>query len=1159
MLRGTRRGRAGRRRHARRPGARARRGIRPHRALARPARCHDPAAACRSPTVARTLLDLAAELLGAAPAGRRRRGPRAAPAARGRSIEATIARAPGHHGIGALRRARCARHDRGRGVPIGEFERRAIGFLRDHDFPPYVRNYTVRRRRRAVRARRRMDRATASASSSTAAAVTTTTRRSRTDRRRSRRLGADRLAASCARRGSTSTSGRPSSPPTSGRCCRARAGSVNRRGARHLQRHPADRPQAPRQLHRRDHAVRRRPGPRRPGDLLHRRPARDDGPLRPRRAARARARHDRDPARRGPGPRALHPLPPGRRRTSTPSWLAAGVGHGASASSTACTSSATSPPRSASSSPPACSSTRCCRPPTCSPTAPHEVPVGEDQREHLELMRDVAQRFNARFGEGIARRARAPDPDGRRAVLRPPGARAQDVDDRRHRAGHGLLLDEPDDDPQEVQARGDRLRRPAGPAPRRRQARASRTSSTSSRRCAASTPERGRGGAGERARLRRPEGRGRRGRRRRRWRRAGALPRDPRRRGRRSRTCSRRAPTRRGRSRRDTLADVRDGDGRRPAALNAAEGSAHCRPAGVRRRRSLRSCRVEHAWSPRSSSTSRSSPGPFDLLLTLVLREEVDLLEVQLADVVLAYLDHPRGARRARPRGRDRVPRADRRAAGAQVAAHAAARGRRSCWTSSPARRPRSCSRGCSRPSATGAPPSTCARGWPARTACATARRRCRRALRAHEPRRRGRRLQPAPARRGARRPAARAAARSTSRTSTIPRVTVAERLAHLRALLRRGAHDVRRGGPRRRPRDRRRDAVRAARALQAGRGDVDPGRAVRRDRDRAAAPVRRVPAGGAGGVSELARIVEALLFLSPDPVTRGRPRRGDRLRAPTSSPRRSPSSTARTRRARAACSSSASRAARARHRPGRRGGRAAPARQAAHAAADARAGRDAGDRRLPAAGLAAGDHPHPRRRGRLGRRDAARSAASSRRPAARSSAPSCTARPTCSSSSSAWTRSRRCPTSRSGTRRPRRRPTCATACCARASSARATPPRSSTSATLGGQPALEVVADGGPLVGDDAEVGRVAQAVRRIMWWRWMPSNCAGSAAERGARARVAGVGLELHAHAAEALEGVLEHEQLGLDVRARLPGRAGRATSSRSPGRGARDGRAR
>jgi segregation and condensation protein A len=32
--------------------------------------------------------------------------------------------------------------------------------------------------------------------------------------------------------------------------------------------------------------------------------------------------------------------------------------------------------------------------------------------------------------------------------------------------------------------------------------------------------------------------------------------------------------------------------------------------------------------------------GPFDLLLTLILREEVDLMEVDLADVVLAYLDH---------------------------------------------------------------------------------------------------------------------------------------------------------------------------------------------------------------------------------------------------------------------------------------------------------------------------------------------------------------------------------------------------------------------------------------------------------------------------------------------------------------------------------------
>jgi tryptophanyl-tRNA synthetase len=31
----------------------------------------------------------------------------------------------------------------------------------------------------------------------------------------------------------------------------------------------------------------------------------------------------------------------------------------------------------------------------------HEVPVGEDQRQHVELMRDAAERFNGRFGETL--------------------------------------------------------------------------------------------------------------------------------------------------------------------------------------------------------------------------------------------------------------------------------------------------------------------------------------------------------------------------------------------------------------------------------------------------------------------------------------------------------------------------------------------------------------------------------------------------------------------------------------------------------------------------------------------------------------------------------------------------------------------------------------
>jgi len=33
--------------------------------------------------------------------------------------------------------------------------------------------------------------------------------------------------------------------------------------------------------------------------------------------------------------------------------------------------------------------------------------------------------------------------------------------------------------------------------------------------------------------------------------------------------------------------------------------------------------------------------GPFDLLVTLILNEDIDLLEVHLADIVLAYIDYP--------------------------------------------------------------------------------------------------------------------------------------------------------------------------------------------------------------------------------------------------------------------------------------------------------------------------------------------------------------------------------------------------------------------------------------------------------------------------------------------------------------------------------------
>ena len=119
---------------------RARAGIRPHRSRLAD-RDVTTRGGLRITTVARTLLDAAPGLsevaLQAAVDEARIQRRLHLPA-----IEATIGRASGHHGIGALRRA-VARHDPGRGRPIGELERLAIAFLRDHGFPPYVRNLVV--------------------------------------------------------------------------------------------------------------------------------------------------------------------------------------------------------------------------------------------------------------------------------------------------------------------------------------------------------------------------------------------------------------------------------------------------------------------------------------------------------------------------------------------------------------------------------------------------------------------------------------------------------------------------------------------------------------------------------------------------------------------------------------------------------------------------------------------------------------------------------------------------------------------------------------------------------------------------------------------------------------------------------------------------------
>lgn len=75
----------------------------------------------------------------------------------------------------------------------------------------------------------------------------------------------------------------------------------------------------------------------------------------------------------------------------------------------------------------------------------NEVPVGEDQREHLELMRDVARRFNARFGADreilVVPEHRIPTVGARIMDLQAPERKMSTTGGSEH--GTVLVLDEP--------------------------------------------------------------------------------------------------------------------------------------------------------------------------------------------------------------------------------------------------------------------------------------------------------------------------------------------------------------------------------------------------------------------------------------------------------------------------------------------------------------------------------------------------------------------------------------------------------------------------------------------------------------------------------------------------------------------------------------------
>ena len=216
-----------------------------------------------------------------------------------------------------------------------------------------------------------------------------------------------------------------------------------------------------------------------------------------------------------------------------------------------------------------------------------EVPVGDDQRQHVELMREIARRFNERFGETlVVPELRIPEVGARIMDLQEPERKMSTTGGTE--AGTVLVLDEPD-----------AIRKKLGSAvtdsgrevrPRRRQARDHQPD-----RHPRGRPRRraGRGRARVRGRrLRRlQEGRGRGGRRAT-WRRSASATPSCAPTRRRSRRPSPPAPRRRARSPRRRRRRAR-AHGLRPARASAStSGALVCGDA-----------------SPSWISTSTSSPG----------------------------------------------------------------------------------------------------------------------------------------------------------------------------------------------------------------------------------------------------------------------------------------------------------------------------------------------------------------------------------------------------------------------------------------------------------------------------------------------------------------------------------------------------------------------
>ena len=250
----------------------------------------------------------------------------------------------------------------------------------------------------------------------------------------------------------------------------------------------------------------------------------------------------------------------------------------------------------------------------------HEVPVGEDQREHLEVMRRAAERFNKRFGELlVVPEARIPEVGARVTDLQEPDRKMSTTGGTEQ--GTVYVLDDPD----AIRRKFKRAVADSG----REVVRAADKPGISNM-IEIMAVARGDLARAGRARVRRL----------RLWRLQG------RRRGRRRRLAGPGARALRGAAGRRGPLEASS----RPAPTRRARSPGH---AGRRARRDgrrsrpavRRACRLAFgsAW-PRSPHRLELDldvfAGPFDLLLSLILREELDLLEVELAEIVIAYIDH---------------------------------------------------------------------------------------------------------------------------------------------------------------------------------------------------------------------------------------------------------------------------------------------------------------------------------------------------------------------------------------------------------------------------------------------------------------------------------------------------------------------------------------